>query len=217
MTSTSSITERLDKILEQVGQRASSSPLQGGHTGEDREIARVVKRTEVATPAHKRNLMKYIIIGIAIILLLVGIVYFVAKTKYGQIIKGKLLDMLPGQKRKRPENPQNPRSKLVAQEVDFRSQKASDPTPPLRRPVIPPSVKVPQVQNEGDGELDPGAVRFARRTPAPPPNLQPPPQTLQTSQPPQPQPPRGPSPPVDDTGPPEVVTTADTYEKNENK
>ena len=177
--SQSGIESRLDKLLEKVS---------GGITGgehvsapQDREVARVVKRTEVASISQKKNLVKYIVIGVAIIMLLAGIIYFVAKTKYGKGIRDVIGSFLPGKKKRNitelsRAGGDGPSSKLVAQEVDFRSKQHAlhrgqhphgQHGPPPVRPRV--TVQVPRIppptrEEEADGEaLDPNAVRFRRR------------------------------------------------------
>jgi hypothetical protein len=208
--SNSGIESRLDRLLEKVAGGAHVSP----QHMEGREVARVVKRTEVASVAHKRNLVKYIVIGVAIILLLVGIIYFVAKTKYGQNIKVKLMSMLPGKKKRSltdmkktgASGPLGPH--LVAQDVDFRTKRAhiggpnggpqgpnggpngGPPHPPPRPSVTVtvPRIPKPNVpEGDEDEELDPGAVRFRRRKGRPG-------QAVRPAQ-------VGPPPPIDDAAP----------------
>ncbi len=115
---------RLDKVI---------NSLKGGEV-KPQETARMVKRTEVASAQHKRNLVKYMIIGIAIILLLVGIVYFMAKTSHGQNIGDKLKSLLPFGSKK-PPKPSNKR-KLEAQTIDFRTPPSGGPSSgPIEGPV----------------------------------------------------------------------------------
>lgn len=207
----SDITARLDKLLEKVSGGAHVPPTTS-MVPEGREVARVVKRTEVAGPAHKRNLVKYVVIGIAIVLLLAGIIFFVGKTSHGRKLGATLSAMMPfGSKKKRAAA--SPRAmvpgtgggssapsgaparrRLVAQDVDFRSNPSTPSGPPSQRPST--TVRVPRIpvlpQDEDDNDMDPGAVKFKRRrltAPRPPPR------------PPRPVAPRGPSPPVDDVDP----------------
>lgn len=234
--SNSGIEQRLDKLLEKV-----SGGITGGHVSppqDGREVARVVKRTQVATMSQKKNLVKYIVIGIAIILLLVGIIYFVAKTKYGKSIRDMMGSWLPGGNKKRKaattdlSRGDHPQSKLVAQDVDFRSKPPHGrvvvdpgprgphqgnrphghgpqrPTVTVRVPRIPP----PNPEEEDDDEFDPGAVKFRRRKgpvghrrPQRPTGPPPPVDDLPLDDSAFAQRsgrPRGPSPPIDDTGPP---------------
>lgn len=213
--SQSGIEQRLDKLLEKV----SGNLAGGAHTPlpSGRDVARVVKRTEVASTFQKMNMVKYVVIGIAIILLLVGAIYFVAKTKYGKGIRDMMGSWLPGGNKKKRKvtdlsRSDGPPSKLVAQEVDFRT-KASPHGPPHgpphgqpqypQRPTV--TVHVPRIppptkqEEEEEEELDPGAVRFKRRkgpVGGGPVGVQGPP-----LRPPRPQ---GPPPPVDDVPMPDT-------------
>ena len=199
--SNAAIEARLDKLLERVSGGAHQSiPLQP-----DREVARMVKRTEVATTSQKQNVVKFIVIGIAIILLLVGMIYFVAKTKYGKGIRdvvGGFLGSVGKSNKKRSADTMQaqpssqPRKMLIAEDVDLRSRsKLQQP-----QPSTPVTVRVPRIPPKNEDEhLDPGAVPFRRNRFTPAPN-QPPIQQQQQQQ--QPQRPRGPSPPIEDKGPP---------------
>jgi flagellar basal body-associated protein FliL len=175
---TSSEEAALDKLLEKLGGGASQQK------SPQTEPARLVKRTEVATQQHKRSVIKYIIIGIAIIILLAAIVYFVANTSHGKSIQEKIANLLPFGTRKRkiknlpnqpnqpnqpfnnPTNPNQPTQPLVAKRVDFRT-----PTQPQKQPRIQiPQAPVERVENSDtkkDIRMDPNAVPI---------RLQPPPQ-----------------------------------------
>jgi hypothetical protein len=134
-------------------------------------------------------LVKYIVIGIAIVLLLVGIIYFIAKTTHGATIREKLASVLPfvqSKKRKiAPVSTSLGRAALVAQDVDLRTSRGN-PGPPVhgQGPRGPPSqgpgppnppprpsvtIRVPRIaapdvpEGDEDEALDPGAVRFKRR------------------------------------------------------
>jgi hypothetical protein len=209
----SGIEARLDKLLEKVSGGAHVAVPDG------REVARVVKRTEIATTGHKRNLVKYIVIGIAIILILVGIVYFVSKTGHGKVFTDKMKAILPfvTKKRKfddvglRTQGGDAPRGDaprghgLVAQDVDFRtpSSGGGGPPPPAHAPSV--RVQVPRIpkDNVPEGhepeEMDPGAVRFRRKRRATTSGAEahgpPPSESGEGGD------ARGPSPPVDDSGP----------------
>lgn len=216
--SNAAIEARLDKLLERVSGGAHQ-PV----ADPSREVARMVKRTEVATTSQKQSVVKFIVIGIVIIMLLVGMIYFVAKTKYGKGIRDAIGEYLPfiNKKRKAQDDAatQGPKKVLVAEDVDLRSRPRPGPPMPPRLPptgqaVRPPSappvtIRVPPIKPEDDNEhLDPGAVPFQRRrvaqAPNPPPGPRPGQVTENDEEPPPPpsQRPRGPSPPVEDNGPP---------------
>ena len=181
----SSLEARLDKLLERVSGGAHQTPI----VAPDREVARVVKRTEVASVSQKQNVVKFIVIGIVIILLLVGMVYFVAKTKYGKGLRDVFAEYFPGSKKRKvgevggQAHTGAPRKALVAEEVDLRSRPRQQGLPPPTghagrptAPVAPTTVRVPAIKPKDSNEhLDPGAVPFRRRRPAPPPPSQAPP------------------------------------------
>lgn len=210
------IEARLDKLLERVSGGAHQSvALQP-----DREVARMVKRTEVATTSQKQNVVKFIVIGIAIILLLVAMIYFVAKTKYGKGIRdmmGGFLGSVGKSNKKRSadimqEQPSSqPRKVLVAEEVDLRSH----PKTQRPSPNVPVTVRVPRIPAKHENEhLDPGAVPFrrngAKATSSNQPN-QPPVQPIDPIQQQQQQRPRPISPPIEDKGPappPELIDSS---------
>lgn len=178
------IEERLDKLISQFSNKdATAAPA--------RDVARVVKRTEVATKQHKQSLVKYVVIGIAIILILAGIIYFMAKTKHGQGVQAKIAAMLPFGRGKRKAGPTNPtdltKRPLIAEEVDFRSKRSNEaPSAPM---AIPPSTNVVRVPNiprpnipvgQEPEDMDPGAIRLnLAGTPQPPQQSQPQPQQQQ--------------------------------------
>lgn len=212
--SNAAIEARLDKLLERVSGQSHQTPV----VDPNREIARMVKRTEVATTLQKQNVVKFIVIGVVIILLLVGIIYFVAKTKYGKGIRDMLGEYLPivDKKRKIQDVSQTSQAStkvLVAEDVDLRSRPLMAPRPPpqprfANQPQdvsAPITVRVPPIKPKDENEhLDPGAVPFRRRpTPQAPLDVRP---SAQRDEPPPQQ--RGPSPPMDDKGPdppPELV------------
>lgn len=216
--SNAAIEARLDKLLERVSGGAHQPVVDP-----NREVARMVKRTEVATTSQKQSVVKFIVIGVVIILLLVGMIYFVAKTKYGKGIRDVIGEYLPfGSKKRKAQDDmatQGPKKVLVTEEVDLRSRPRPGPPMPPRLPPTgqagrPPSappvtIRVPPIKPKDDNEhLDPGAVPFRRRRapqspPGPPPGPRPGQVTENDDAPPPPsQRTRGPSPPVEDNGPP---------------
>lgn len=232
--SNAAIEARLDKLLERVSGGAHQPVVDP-----NREVARMVKRTEVATTSQKQNVVKFIVIGVVIILLLVGMIYFVAKTKYGKGIRDIIGQYLPfGSKKRKAQDDmvtQGPKKVLVAEDVDLRSRPSMPPRlpPPGQAgrppPVAPPvTVRVPNIKPRDENEhLDPGAVPFRRRpTPQAPPNIPsnvgPAPRGLQVTEnddeppPPPSQRPRGPSPPIEDKGnaPPPELVDASSYQND---
>ena len=233
--SNAAIEARLDKLLERVSGGAHQPPV----VDPNREVARMVKRTEVATMSQKQNVVKFIVIGVVIILLLVGMIYFVAKTKYGKGIRDVIGEYLPfGSKKRKAQDDaatQAPKKVLVAEDVDLRSRPSIPPQRPSTRqvgrhpPVGPPvTVRVPNIQPKDENEhLDPGAVPFRRRRvaqapPNIPSNVEPPPRGPQVTEnddeppPPPSQRPRGPSPPIEDKGdaPPPELVDASNYQND---
>lgn len=232
--SNSALEARLDKLLERVSGGAHHTPV----VGPDREVARVVKRTEVASVSQKQNVVKFIVIGVVIILLLVGMVYFVAKTKYGKGLRDFVGEYFQSNKKRkvgeigRQVHTGAPRKALVVEDIDLRSHPRQPgprqpPTGIAGRPTAPTTVRVPAIKpKDSDEHLDPGAVPFRRqppRVPPPivasdiPPNIQPSTHgqvtenirpSLVESGTPEPQ--RGPSPPIEDTGPPPPPELTDT-------
>ena len=228
----SSLEARLDKLLERVSGGAHHAPV----VAPDREVARVVKRTEVASVSQKQNVVKFIVIGVVIILLLVGMVYFVAKTKYGKGLRDMFGEYFPGSKKRKVGDVGGrthagvPKKTLVAEDVALRSR----PRQPVHRPprtgfagrpaapIVPTMVRVPAIKpKDSDEDLHPGAVPFRRRpTPQAPPNI---PSSVEAPKvvevtenvrPPVrmgiPETQRGPSPPIEDTGPPPPPELTDT-------
>ena len=228
------IESRLDQILSRISGGGPTGPTA---PSPPRDVARMVKRTEVATAQHKRSLVKYVVVGVAIILLLVAAIYFVANTSHGKAMMARCKNILSSktttQKRKSgqitsngnpPSRVPHTSTSLVAQEVDFRSRgQAGQSTPPVQ--VRVPHIPKDQVTEGNEPEeLDPGAVRFTRRTPRRlPPRTQPNqptqptrPHIAHTMPPPpsmNPQPKRTPTPPIDDSGPPPTIA-ASGYEND---
>lgn len=187
-------TSRQEAMLDQIIEKLGGG---GGGSSSPQEPARLVKRTEVANMQHKRSMLKYIIIGIVIILIIAAIIYFIAKTSHGKGIQDKLAALLPfGAKRKKPSpsnQPQKP-TNLVAERIDFTKPPQSQPSQPVRPPPILPT-KLPRNANNTDLVMDPSAVpiRPSSRPTQPPKPLQPP----RPLQPPKPPPPHRPENKVD--------------------
>ena len=168
-----SLEAKLDQLLE--SHISKPEPLAGGT--EVRDSARLVKRTEVASNQQKRSMVKYIFVSIIIVMIIVAIIYFVAKTSHGKVLREKISSML-GRKRKKPHENEE-------YEEDNKRLPGS-PTRPSRPTLQIPNLPRTSPVGEEPEELDPNAVRFVRPgnnpPPRPPPAPSNPPQESQSSQ-----------------------------------
>lgn len=213
----SGLNEFLTRLRTQKSARTNVDQLFGG-AGSDSgsESAKIVKVTQVANASQKWAIVRYVILGIGVVVGLGVILYFVFNTDSGKKFKDGVQGALPfGEK---PAKPKRGAQKNIAA-VERNKTPVPPPPPPISSSVVggpPPSQYPPQPYQQPRAQPQP------QQQPQPQPKPQPQPQPQQQPQPktqPQPQPQQQPQPQPQPKPQPAIklVPLADTKPKEKTK